>query len=139
MPTTTTLPRGACDEDASIMAVMLHRRRHLVVTLRWRGLADHNVVALFPTLHDASVAARRLAARPECVSALVLVPIDPASRCSVAVGVHTPRREVADEATVSFRRSGGRCVSRFAREDTFAESAPGVPDPPPRSDEPGAA
>jgi hypothetical protein len=88
-------------------------RGHHVVPLRWRGIALHNVVALFPDLQDASTAAQRLAALPSSVSAAVLVPVDPNDAMSVVVGVHTTQRDVADEAAVSLRRSGAQRVVRF--------------------------
>lgn len=112
---TSTVPRPGLDDD-TFVGLVIDRRRHLAVPLRWPGIAEHNVVALFPTLRSAGLAARRLAARPTCVSAVVLLPVDPALLASVAVGVHTAHREVAEEATVSFRRSGAVRVSRFTRE-----------------------
>jgi hypothetical protein len=95
------------------IAVVMGRKRCLVVPLRWRGLAPHNVVAVFPGLSEASRAARRLAAVPSAVSAAVVVPVDRGTTMSVIVGVHTGQRDVADEAAVSLRRSGAKRVVRF--------------------------
>ena len=104
----------AASDDASLgVSLVIGRRRCFVVPIRWRALAVHNVVATFNDLHDASVAARRLAAVPSSVSAAVLVPVDAQAATSVVVGVHTGNREVADEAAVSLRRSGARRVVRF--------------------------
>ena len=97
-----------------VSSIVIDRRRHVVVPIRWPGMATHNVVALFATLQDASTAANRLAALPTSVSAAVLIPVDAAAAISVVVGVHTVQRHVADEAAVSFRRSGARRVARFS-------------------------
>lgn len=116
-PQTTSVDQIAglvsCDV---IDSIVIDRRRHVVVPIRWPGMATHNVVAVFANLQDASTAARRLAALPSSVSAAVVVPVDSAAAMSVVVGVHTVQRHVADEAAVSFRRSGARRVARFAGE-----------------------
>lgn len=111
---TSTVPRTSVDDELFV-ALVIERRRHLAVTLRWPGLETHNVVGLFPTLGAASHAARRLPVAPEAVSAVVLLPVDPTIPACVAVGVHTAHEDVAGDALASLRRSGAGRVSRFGR------------------------
>ena len=115
MTTSSITATRTVERDSSCAcSVLIAGRRHLVVPIRWRGIAAHNVMVLFPGLKDASAAAKRLAAVPSAVSAVVLVPLDPHDAMSVVVGVHTTQRDVADEAAVSLRRTGARRVVRFA-------------------------
>lgn len=111
---TSTVPRSGVDDELFV-ALVIDRRRHLAVPLRWPGLAEHNVVGLFSTLRTASLAARRLHVSPRAVSAVVLLPVDPTLLASVAVGVHLASAADAEEAAAALRRSGAGRVSRFGR------------------------
>lgn len=111
-------PEHVAGEPSVLSSILIGCRRHVVVPIRWPGMTTHNVVAVFANLQEASTAAKRLAALPSSVSAAVLVPVDAEGVISVVVGVHTGQRHVADEAAVSFRRSGARRVARFPAEQT---------------------
>jgi hypothetical protein len=96
------------------VSVMLSRRRHMIVPLRWPGSNRHNVVALYSSLAGASDAARRLEVAPGIVSALLIAPRDPRLLSSVAVGVHTADVAEAEAATASLRASGALFVTMYA-------------------------
>jgi hypothetical protein len=112
MNTTTTEPPRGLEGDA-FTGLVLNGRRHVTITLRWRGLGSHNVLGAFPTLASASSAARRLNVRPECVSSVVLVPLDATQPAHVVLGVHTADQIEANDAALSLQRSGASSVTHF--------------------------
>lgn len=104
------------DRDGAI-TVLLERRRYVVVPLRWPGLAHGNVIALFPGLHSATAAARRLGVDPRVVSVLALVPVDPLLPSSVAVGVHTADADAIAAGALALEEAGAHRVHEFAGPD----------------------